>query len=143
MLRDEHNPAQANTLQAVENMDKKMQAVENKLLSPALANSDEKSFLAKYKLYLHLIWLNAEVGTRTGDVYGNPGYPPTDASVAVLHVLDGRLAAAQAEYRTLMQKELPQFNRTLVKSNISPVVAQLSPSISHARPTAGAESSNR
>jgi photosystem II stability/assembly factor-like uncharacterized protein len=125
MLRDEHNPAQANTLQAVENMDKKMQAVENKLLSPALANSDEKSYLAKYKLYLHLIWLNGEVGTGAGDVDGNPGYPPTDASVAVLHVLDGRLAAAQAEYRTLMQKELPQFNRTLASREITPLVAQM------------------
>ncbi|MHB8812235.1 MAG: hypothetical protein ACYDAE_03130 [Steroidobacteraceae bacterium] len=42
--------------------------MEGQLLSPALANSDEKSYLAPYGLYLDLIWLNGELGTGAGDV---------------------------------------------------------------------------
>ncbi len=142
MLKQENKPSQAKTLQAVENMDKKMQAVENQLLSPALANSDQKSYLAKYKLYLHLIWLNGEVGTGAGDVMGNPGYPPTDASVQVLHMLDGRLANAKAQYRDLMKKELPEFNHTLVNNNISPLVAQIPAVDSTPAAGAGAEANS-
>lgn len=127
MLKEEKKPGQAKTLQTVTDMDKKMQALENKLFSPALANSDEKSYLAPYKLYLHLIWLNGEVGTGGGDVDGNPGYPPTDASVQALQVLDQRLANAKAQYHQLMQNELPQFNRRLVDSDISPLVAKMPP----------------
>ena len=118
-------PKQAQTLQAVQAMDQKMQAVENQLLSPALANSDEKSYLAPYKLYLHLIWLNGEVGTGAGDVDGNPGYPTTDASIAVFHELQGKLAKATADYHALLEKELPAFNRTLVGRNITPLVAAM------------------
>ncbi len=118
-------PKQAQTLQAVQAMDQKMQAVENQLLSPALANSDEKSYLAPYRLYLHLIWLNGEVGTGGGDVDGNPGYPTTDASLAVFHELQGKLVKATADYHALLEKELPAFNRTLVGQNITPLVAAM------------------
>ncbi len=117
--------SRAGTLRAVEGMDGKMQAVENQLFSPALANSDQKSYLAKYKLYLHLIWLNGEVGTGGGDVDGDPGYPPTDASLQVLHMLDGKLAEAEAQYHTLMKTELPGFDRTLMQADIAPLVAEV------------------
>lgn len=123
MLGKKKPQDQARTLQAVKNMDAKIQALENKLLSPALANSDHKSYMQRYSLYLHLIWLNGEIGTGGGDVYGNPGYKPTGASVQVFHMLDNKLRAVKAQYRNLLQKELPRFNRTLANSNISPLVA--------------------
>ena len=118
-------PAESKALAAVQAMDKKMQTVENLLLSPALANSDQKSYLAKYALYLHLIWLNGEIGSGAGDVAGSPGYPPTDASLAVLHQLDGELAAAKTQYNNLMQKEVPEFNRTLTQSGTIPLVSKM------------------
>jgi photosystem II stability/assembly factor-like uncharacterized protein len=127
MLKSEKKPSQEKTLQAVENMDKKMQGIEAQLFSPALANSDEKSYLDKYKLYLSLVWLNGEVGTGGGDVDGNPGYAPTDASVEVFNMLSKRLAAAKAQYRDLMEKELPQFNRSLAEQGVTPLVSQLPP----------------
>jgi hypothetical protein len=137
MLKNDKSGSQAKTLAAVEGMDKKMQAVENLLFSPALANSDEKSYLAHYKLYLHLIWLNGEVGTGGGDVDGDPGYPPTDASVQVFALLNKRLDNAKAQYRALMQKELPQFNRSLVQQGITPLVSALPPSPAPAQASAG------
>jgi photosystem II stability/assembly factor-like uncharacterized protein len=124
MLREE-GTQQASTLSAVENMDKRMQAVENQLLSPALANSDEKSYLAPYKLYLHLIWLNGEVGTGAGDVEGDPGYPPTDASAQVLRELESKLTQVKADYRNLMEKEVPAFNRSVAGRHIPALVSQM------------------
>lgn len=113
------------TLQSIKDMDKKIQDLENQLLSPELAASDEKSYLAPYGLYLYLIWFNGELGTGAGDVYGDPGYPPTDASVQVLQQLDQKLSAAQAQYHTLMQQDLPQFDQMLIRENIFPLVAQV------------------
>ncbi|HEV2418368.1 MAG TPA: hypothetical protein VGX94_11225, partial [Terriglobia bacterium] len=143
MLGKEGTP-QASTLRSVQDMDKKMQAVEDQLLSPALANSDEKSYLAPYKLYLHLIWLNGEIGTGAGDVAGNPGYSPTDASVQVFHGLESKLAKAKSDYRNLMEKEVPAFNRSLAGRDISPLVARMSSaSTEEPTPAAGAAHPSR
>jgi photosystem II stability/assembly factor-like uncharacterized protein len=122
MLKAEKKPGHKKTLQAVKDMDKKVQDVEDQLLSPALANSDEKSYLAPYGLYLDLIWLNGELGTGAGDVYGDPGYPPTDATNQVVQLLDGKLSAARTQYQALMQHDLPQFDQTLIHENIFPLV---------------------
>ncbi len=124
MLKSHKKSAHGQTLRAIKHMDEKVQDVENKLLSPALANSDRKTYLAPYGLYLHLIWLNGEIGTGAGDVYGDPGYPPTDASVQVLSELDDKLNAARARYRELMRTALPKLNQALVSRNILPLLAR-------------------
>ena len=123
MLKADKTPGHKKRLQAIKDMDKKIQGLENQLLSPELANSDEKGFLGTYGLYLDLIWLNGELGTGGGDVYGDPGYPPTDATIQVLQLLDGRLDAAKQQYHTLMQQDLPQFDQMLMRENILPLVA--------------------
>lgn len=56
-------------------------------------------------------------------MYGDPGYAPTDATLQVLHLLDGKLSAARAQYRTLMQQDLPQFDQALIRENLFPLVA--------------------
>ncbi len=124
MLKADKKSDQTAALRAIQAMNAKIHDLENKLLSPGLANSDQKSYLSRYGLYLHLIWLNGELGTGAGDVYGDPGYRATDATMQVLHVLDGQLDAAKAEYRTLMQQDLPRFNRMLTRENILPLVAR-------------------
>ena len=63
-----------------------------------------------------------------GDVDGNAGYPPTDASVEVFNLLNKRLNAAKAQYRDLIQKELPAFNRSLAEHGVTPLVSQMPPS---------------
>ena len=124
MLKAEKQSGRKPLLKQLKQMNASINGLENKLLSPKLANSDEKSYLGRYGLYLHLIWLNGEIGTGAGDVYGDPGYPPTDAALRVLHMLDDELNAAKTQYRGLMQKDLPQFNRTLAGSNILPLMAR-------------------
>ena len=136
MLKSEKMPAHKSMELALKKMSQKMQAVEDQMLSPALANSDEKSYLAPYSLYLHLIWLNGELGTGAGDVYGDPGYPPTDATIRVLDLLDKRLTAIKAQYRTLMQQDLPQFDQMLIHDNILPLVGQAGGAVPAARRSA-------
>jgi photosystem II stability/assembly factor-like uncharacterized protein len=124
MLKSDKKSRHGKALRAIKAMDRKIQTLEGKLLSPALANSDQKSYLARYALYLHLIWLNGELGTGAGDVYGDPGYPPTAASLQVLQILDRKLNDARALYRTLMQHDLPRFEHMLIQHNILPLVAR-------------------
>jgi photosystem II stability/assembly factor-like uncharacterized protein len=110
-------------LKSLEAMDKKMQNVEYKFISPAEALSDDKYYSLADKIYLNLIWLNAEVGTGGGDVPGGVGYGPSDTSRAILQMIDGDLTAAENEYHSLIEKDLPDFNRALLDHRITPITA--------------------
>ncbi|MGA3201244.1 MAG: hypothetical protein ABSF12_01990, partial [Bryobacteraceae bacterium] len=115
--------SKAALLKSVQDMDQKMQDVEYKLVSRALTTSDDKYFIAAYKIYFNLIWLNGEVGTGAGDVAGGADYKPTDTAYSLTDMIEKDLAAATAEYRTLMDKEIPPFNRSLAASGITPLAA--------------------
>ncbi|HKT90398.1 MAG TPA: hypothetical protein VJQ59_18270 [Candidatus Sulfotelmatobacter sp.] len=115
-------------LKSAEELDKKLQAVEHKLVSPALLNSDDKYFVEPYQLYLNLIWLNAEVGTGGGDVAGGADFRPTDTQLDLLKGFEGEIAAADADYEKVIKEDLPAFDRALGESNSAPLA--LSPGAS-------------
>lgn len=121
MLRAE--TAKAELLKSVQEMDKKMEGVEYKLISRVEADSDDKYYVEPYKVYLNLIWLNGEVGTGAGDVAGGANYGPTDTSAAVLDSIEKNLTAARAEYRALLDKEIPAFNRSMSSGGVMPLSA--------------------
>ena len=73
------------------------------------------------KIYLHLIWLNGEVGTGAGDVAGGVDNPPTDIAAAILQAIEQDLAEAQSGHQKLIEKELPGFNRMLLDKGITPI----------------------
>jgi hypothetical protein len=108
-------------LKAVEAMDQKMQDVEYKFISRADALSDDKYYSIPEKIYLHLIWLNGEVGTGAGDVAGGVDNPPTDTAAAILETIEKDLAEAHSDYQSLVEKELPGFNRSLLDKGITPI----------------------
>ncbi len=109
-------------VKAVAEMDKKMQDVEFKLISRASSNSDDKYYVEAYKVFLNLIWLNAEVGTGGGDVAGGADFRPTDASSAVLETIEKDLTTAKSEFKNLVEKEVPAFNRTMGQRGLLPTV---------------------
>ncbi len=109
--------------QSVNSMEAKLEDVEFKLISKTEANSDDKFFVEPYKIYLNLIWLNGEVGTGAGDVAGGVNYGPTDTSVQLVDMLEKQLATVRQEYRTLMDKDVPAFNRTMAGTGGSPLAA--------------------
>ena len=109
--------------QSVNAMESKLESVEFKLISKTEANSDDKFFVEPYKIYLNLIWLNGEVGTGAGDVAGGVNYQPTDTSVQLLDMLEKQLAEVRQEYRTLMERDLPAFNRSMAGNGGTPLAA--------------------
>jgi hypothetical protein len=116
----------AELLKATEDLDKKLQTIEHRLVSPALLDSDDKYFVEPYKVYLNLIWLNAEVGTGGGDVAGGADFAPTDTQMELLKTFEAEIAAVDADYQRVMKEDLPAFNRALMGSNVAPLVAPAS-----------------
>ena len=119
---DKSNPNAA-LLKSLQAMDQKMQSVEYKFISRAEALSDDKYYSAADKVYLNLIWLNAEVGTGGGDVAGGTGFGPTETSITLLQMIEKDLAAAENEVQTLLEKDVPEFNRSLVDRRITPITS--------------------
>ncbi len=91
--------SKAALLKSMSDMDQKLQDVEYKLVSKALTYSDDKYFIAAYKIYFDLIWLNGEVGTGAGDVAGGANYAPTDTAKELLAMIEKDLAAANPNSR--------------------------------------------
>ena len=97
--------------QALYVLDQKMMAVELQLLSRTEMHSDDKWYVEAYKVYLNLVWLGGMVGGGASDVQGGADHRPTDASLEALAWMEKDLAAAERDYTTLMEKDLPAFNR--------------------------------
>src|SRR5579863_1042530 len=119
------NKDKADLLKSVMAMDEKIQGVEYKILNKALTTSDDKYFIEAYKVYFNLMWLNGEVGPGAGDVAGGANFAPTETSRNLLDMIEKDLAAATTEYRGLMDKDLPAFNRSLAEHGVSPLVAAI------------------
>jgi hypothetical protein len=113
----------AELLKIVEEMDKKLQSVELKLVTPSQINSDDKYFVEADKVYLNLIWLNAEGGPGGGDVAGGADFAPTDTALDLLKTIETELTGAVADYQKLIEKDLPAFNHALTENNLAAIIA--------------------
>jgi hypothetical protein len=123
VLDEAQTKRKADLLKAAEDLDKKLQAIEYRLASPSLLNSDDKYFVEPYKVYLNLIWLNAEVGTGGGDVAGGADFAPTDTQMELLKEFETEMAGVDTDYQTLVKVDFPAFNHSLSDSNFAPLVA--------------------
>jgi hypothetical protein len=108
-----NDSSKAALLKQVTDMDKRLFAVEEKLLEPAQMTSDDKYFQQAYRVYMNLIWLNGEVGPGAGDVSGGADFPPTDTSVSVMESIEKDLNDVRTDYKRLMEQDVPAFNRAL------------------------------
>jgi photosystem II stability/assembly factor-like uncharacterized protein len=95
---------------AVDEVERKIRAVEDRLLQPTLAESDVKSFRGPLQLYLKLVWLQAESGSGGGDVSGNADFAPTAAELEVYRLLSGQLEEVRRDFEELYGKTIPAFN---------------------------------
>ena len=123
MVDEAQAKKKAEMLKSVEAMDKKVREIEYKFVSPALVNSDDKYYVEPYRVYLNLIWLNAEVGTGGGDVAGGADFTPTDTQMDSLRTMESEIAAATADYEKLLHEDLPAFNRFLASNQVGVVLA--------------------
>jgi len=93
-------------------LDRKLQDVEFQLISHSDALSDEKYDTEAAKLYLNFLWLNLSLNSGTGTKYAGGGdYPPTETAAAVVRDLETQLHTVQAQYRKLMEVDVPAYNR--------------------------------
>lgn len=122
-LEDEHkeNAGKAKLLAQIAAIDKKLQAVEYQLITRADALSDDKYFQTAYNLYQNLVWLNGEIGTGAGDVQGTGDWGPTETAVGLVLGLEKQLGAVQAEYRSVMDKDVPAYNQGINGSGLKPL----------------------
>ncbi len=97
---------------SIRKMLKRLESVEFRLMEEPLTLSDDKYFVEAYKVYANLLWLNGAVGTGASDEAGGADFRPTDAQLQVLDDIEKDLAAATADYETLMAKDVPAFNTT-------------------------------
>jgi hypothetical protein len=103
----------AEAVSAVDAMDKKLLDVELRLLSRTDLHSDDKWYVESYRIYMNLVWLSGEIGTGAGDVAGGADFRPTDASLAVLAMLEKQLAEAKAAYDRVMRDDVAAFNKAM------------------------------
>jgi photosystem II stability/assembly factor-like uncharacterized protein len=111
----------ANLLQAIADMDKKLKAVELKLITESDMLSDDKYYPEQYQLYMNLIWLGGEIGNGAGDVAGNGDYGPTETETALVLDLDRQLEAVKVQYKGVMDKDVPSFNQTVGPGGVAPL----------------------
>ena len=106
--------APAADVDAATDIEKKARAVEDATCSkPTLAEADLKSFRGPLKLYLSLLWLQAEVGPGAADVSGNADLAPTQPERDVYDLLGGRLSETRKNYEALYEKAIPAFNEAM------------------------------
>lgn len=99
--------------QALKALDKRMLEVELQVLSRSDLHSDDKYFVEAYKVYLNLLWLSGAVGSGAGDEAGGADYRPTDAQLQVLDLIEKDLAKAKADFKVLVEKDVPAFNQSM------------------------------
>jgi photosystem II stability/assembly factor-like uncharacterized protein len=122
-LGDEEKRQRAAMLQAAEGLDQKLKGVEHRYVAEALLNSDDKYFIDPHRLYLDLLWLNAEVGTGGGDVAGSADFAPTETQLGLLAGYEAEMAAVDTDYRKVLDEDLPAANRALTSGSLAPLVA--------------------
>jgi photosystem II stability/assembly factor-like uncharacterized protein len=118
-MTEEQSKQKAQLLKSAEDLDKKLLAIEHKLVSSALTNSDDKYFVEQDQVYVNLLWLNAEVGTGGGDVAGGADFAPTNTQAELLETYEGSLNAVQDEFRKFSSDDLRAFNQLLANSGLA------------------------
>jgi hypothetical protein len=108
-LRKQHAAAK-DLDQALAGLYQRMYDTELHYLSRTEMHSDDKWYVEKYKLYMNLTWLGAEIGSGGGDVAGGLAYRPTNAAQSQFLDHQKLFAAAQADFDKLMG-EVEAFNK--------------------------------
>ena len=108
-------------LKSMADIDKKMQDVEYRLISRSEALSDDKYFVTQYQLYLNFMWLEGEIGGGAGDVAGSGDYPPTETAYGLVLGLEKQLQTVQAQYKTLLDKDVETYNKSIEGSGLKPL----------------------
>ena len=118
--QEKANEGKPAVLKELQDMNQKILDVELQLVSRSEMLSDDKYFPEAYKVYMNLIWLSGGVGQGASDEAGSIDNKPTDTQLQVVKVIEGQLEKAQGGYLTLINTDLPAFNRQM-QGKIPPI----------------------
>jgi hypothetical protein len=105
---------------ALDLIDRKLSDVEFQLISRSEALSDEKND-AEARLYLNFLWLNLSLGSGTGKYAGGADYAPTETAISMAHDLETLLHAVEAQYKKVMDSDVPTYNRAAPALGLAPL----------------------
>jgi hypothetical protein len=106
---------------AMEQLDRKLQDVEFQLISHSDSLSDEKYDSEAARLYLNFLWLNGSLGTGTGKYSGGADYAPTETAIGLVHDLESQLRAVTDQYRKLINVDVTAYNRAAPAQGLQPL----------------------
>jgi photosystem II stability/assembly factor-like uncharacterized protein len=110
-LRKTH--ASDSTGGALAQLDAKILAVEDRLVSPEARLSDDKQFSTPFKVYWNLRWLGGHVAQGAQNAAGGSDYEPTVVQRQIFAELQDEIAGARAGFDDLISNVLPAFNRNM------------------------------
>jgi hypothetical protein len=111
--------------QALAALYKRMYETELHFLSRTEMHSDDKWYVEKYRLYMNLVWLLAEIGGGGGDVMGGVAYAPTNAALGVFEDRLRDLEAGRADFNKLVEA-VGAFNARYA-SRLGPISDRMKP----------------
>jgi hypothetical protein len=114
-IRDAAAAKDAGLAAAVAELAKKMQAVEDGLFQPTIAEGDTKSFRDPQKVY-------EKLSVLSGDISDSVDFAPSKQQREVYAVLKERLAAQKGLFEALVKTDLAAFNKLLVEKGVAGIV---------------------
>ena len=102
-------------LQAVGAFDTKLQAIEDELFQPTIAEGDTKSFRDPQKVY-------EKLSVLAGDISGLVDFAPNKQQLEVYAMLKENLGVQKDRLEKLIGTDLVSFNEMLKKNNIAGVI---------------------
>jgi hypothetical protein len=112
-------------LDALDEVQSELIAIEDKLLQRQLHASDPKSYREEMMLYSKLLWFSGDIGTGAGDIRNTEDFGPTSQQLEVYDILKERLAGVRAEYNRFLNETIPAFNSQLQASGHGNIVTKL------------------
>jgi hypothetical protein len=103
---------------AIVDIGKKMQAVEDGLFQPTIAEGDTKSFRDPQKIY-------EKLSVLAGDVAGSVDFAPNKQQREVLAELKARLAVQTGLFEALVKNDVAAFNKLLTEKGAAGIVIPL------------------
>jgi hypothetical protein len=111
----------ANLIALIAGINRKLEDVEYQLITRADALSDDKYFQTAYNLYQNFLWLNGEIGTGAGDVQGSGDWGATETGIGLVLDLEKTLEKVKAEYKSVMDKDVPAYNQSIEGTELKPL----------------------
>jgi hypothetical protein len=110
-----------NLLKLIGEINSRLEDVEYQLITRADALSDDKYFQTAYNLYQNFLWLNGEIGTGAGDVHGSGDWGATETGIGLVLDLEKTLEKVKGEYKSVMEKDVPAYNRQIESNGLAPL----------------------